>query len=259
MEAIQDITSFDSILFSVYDPVNKGLRTICEKGIAAGKLHEMQQHPASWISLEELFLNDFKIESAYFIPVEKAPEGSERFYLPGNEEYLGTELLDGWQNGDLLFVPLFNANGSPLGVVHTGNPEDGRRPDMSTIQSLELFSMQAALMMESHRYINALSTNLSEVEANQFRMQSSVRTIKQQIPVLLQKQLDHEVLIRRLQQKINWAAIGQGVTQIISSFQDIYSFLPLLADDLLQKLDFQNRSGCRETSHRSPTSVCFRN
>ena len=239
LEAIHDITSFDSIHFSVYDPVNKGLRTICGKGIAQEKLREMQEYPVSWITLEKLFLNDFKIESAYFIPVEKALEGSERFYLPGQEEYLGTELLDGWQKGDLLFVPLFNANGSPLGVVHAGNPKDGRRPDMSTIQSLELFGMQAALMMESHRYINALSTNLSEVEANQFRMQSSVRTIKQQIPVLLRKQMDHEVLIRRLQQKLNWAAIGQEMSHIISYFQDIYSFLPLLADDLLRKLDFQ--------------------
>ena len=239
LEATKEITSFNSILFSVYDPVNKGLRTICEKGVSSEKLQEMQEQPISWVNLEKLFLDNFKIESAYFIPVEKAPEGSDKFSLPGQEDYLGTELLDGWQKGDLLFVPLFNANGSPLGVIHVSNPENGRRPDMSTIQSLELFGMQAALMMESHRYINALSTNLSEVEANQFRMQSSVRTIKQQIPVLLQKQMDHEVVIRRLQQKLNWAVIGQEVVHIIGQFQDVHSFLPVLADELLKRLDFQ--------------------
>ena len=239
LNALSEITAFQRILISVYDPVNKVLRHSNAAGYSEEAWLDLRGDSPAWMNLKKILLPDFQIDSAYFIPAEKEVDGVKEFLLLDDESETDDDYLDSWQAGDLLLMPLVNANGTPLGLINVSKPFDGRRPDMSTIQALELFGMQAALMIEGQRYITALSTNLSEAEANQIKMQNSVRTIKQQVPLLLKQQMDYEIKIRKLDAEKQWVLLGLQANQLLSQTEKIESILPVLADLLIRETDFR--------------------
>ncbi|HEY0168890.1 MAG TPA: EAL domain-containing protein [Jatrophihabitans sp.] len=56
-----------------------------------------------------------------------------------------------WHNEDLLFAPLFDQDGSLLGVLSVDQPASGERPDLEQRTVLELFANQAAVAIAESR------------------------------------------------------------------------------------------------------------
>jgi PAS domain S-box-containing protein len=82
----------------------------------------------------------------------------ESYFIPAS----GTVNAVGWQEGDLLYVPLRSAIGEIVGVMQVDDPDDGRRPKAPTVEALEIFGNQAAFAIENFRLVNAFQ---SEAEA----------------------------------------------------------------------------------------------
>ncbi len=61
-----------------------------------------------------------------------------------------------WDANDLLVVPLYGSDRRLLGLVSVDEPQSGRRPDVSTIEALEIFANQAAFAIENYRLIQRI-------------------------------------------------------------------------------------------------------
>ena len=71
------------------------------------------------------------------------------FWLPDLPVDEGDD--DAWHPEDALFAPLVDATGELLGVLSVDVPRDGRRPGVERRELLEVFSVQAGLVVEQAR------------------------------------------------------------------------------------------------------------
>ncbi|MBW4438184.1 MAG: GAF domain-containing protein [Pleurocapsa minor GSE-CHR-MK-17-07R] len=115
----------------------------------------------------------YRISESFFLPIEKLrywmAEGLDTF----SASYSGQRTLhpssgDDWQDGDLLIVPIRGATGAVLGAMSLDRPADGRRPDRSMIEVLEIFAHQAASTIENNRlYMASLRSAEQEARLNE--------------------------------------------------------------------------------------------
>ena len=225
-QGILATTKFQSVVISIYDPVTRFIRRICEAGLPVDAW-DINNDLKTWSDLQDVLKQDFRISTVYFIPSNKP-------YVPAKQSRISVS-VNAWQEGDLLLAPLYNANGAPLGVIRVGIPLDGLRPDKFSIEPLELFSTQAALMIESFRYINALVTNLSELEAGHGRIQQSVGNVRRQIPQLLKRDFEQTIELQSMRRQMEWAQAVPDIVQEINRQQDIQSLLQSLAEEMLSR------------------------
>lgn len=161
--AIQASTPFNTVLISVYNPENNYLMRTAEAGLQSADMETLRAHPQPWSKLQSILIPDFKIGKSYFIPHKKMP------LLPAEVHTLTVPPLKNvassgnghnsttWHPEDLLMVPLLNAQGEPLGLISVNAPRDNLRPDLATIESLEIFGSQVSLLIESQHKLEHLT------------------------------------------------------------------------------------------------------
>ncbi|MCJ7624932.1 MAG: GAF domain-containing protein, partial [Anaerolineaceae bacterium] len=238
-EGIRDLTQFDAVMFSIYDPVTTNLHKETGVGIPPEVWEEIKDLTQSWLEIKELFKPEYRINRLYYIPGDSQEEIPQDYHLKLLAQAGDENDLDAWSVGDGLFAPLYNAYGTPLGLVNLDNPRNGRKPDRVTIEALELFAMQASLMIEGHRYIHALATNFSELQSRHSQMQLSARNFRTRIPMLLRKDLGQMLTIQQLERQINRIGSGPEIIDAISRQPDIPSLLRVLAHEMLAHFDMQ--------------------
>ncbi len=85
---------------------------------------------------------------------------------------------------DILIVPLIKPDGKPLGLISIDAPRNNLRPDKSTIETLEIFSSQAALAIESQQRITDLQFDVTNLGA---KIRSERTSSSRNIPGLSNK------------------------------------------------------------------------
>ena len=161
--AIQAATPFNCVLISMVAPESQNLHRIAGTGIQPADMEVLRSHPQALSSVLSLLKPEFRIGRSYFIPYEKMPVlpaevhtltvlPLENLTAPGN----GRSNL-AWHPEDMLVVPLLNQAGEPLGLISVDAPRDNLRPDQPTIETLEVFSSQASLIIESQGRLDQLT------------------------------------------------------------------------------------------------------
>jgi transcriptional regulator with GAF, ATPase, and Fis domain len=89
------------------------------------------------------------VDNTVWIPIQ---HGDLKGWV--NERYLQSdqdETTPDWNEDDLFIIPLQGAAGKPIGLISLDSPNDGRRPDLSTVKALEIFANQATTAVENIR------------------------------------------------------------------------------------------------------------
>ncbi len=165
-QGIREATRFSVVLFSVIEPGTSSLRRIAGVGLSPEAWNELSAHTQTWAAVEPLLQPEFKTGGVYYIPADKTPAISETLHTLTVLSDSSEPSPDRWHPDDFLLVPLMASNGDPIGLISLDAPSDGRRPDVTTLEALNLFAAQAAMIVESH-------FRLSEMEA-QLRVQPQV-------------------------------------------------------------------------------------
>ncbi|MFQ3663109.1 MAG: GAF domain-containing protein, partial [Chloroflexaceae bacterium] len=82
-------------------------------------------------------------------------------YLPFNDARGPYE----WQPEDRLCVPLYSTEGSLLGLMFAGDPQDRRRPTPRGVEPLAIFADQAAIAIENHLLLDDARARAEEMAA----------------------------------------------------------------------------------------------
>ncbi len=133
-------------------------------GIAPDYEAYLHQHPLPAYVVQQLFLKEYRISRSYFIPAESPlwlDEKLSSFFVVVDEQdgYSGEASASDqmrldethWASGDLLIVPLMSADNTMLGFLTPDAPLNELRPTSVTMELLELFANQAAVVIEGAR------------------------------------------------------------------------------------------------------------
>ena len=237
---IQLATSFRSVSISIYDAATKLLRRVSQGGISNSTLDHFSERPQPWLLVQTLLLPEYKRGKAYrvssdllFEVVMGGPQ-SPFEVLPSPDP--DSELADG---KEFLLLPLYTADKTPLGLIAMGSPQNGLMPDLPTIKALDLFSIQVSMIIDSNRYITALASSLSDVEASYSRMLQSSTNSQQRISMMLHKEVEQVLINHHLIHELDRISLLPEIIELTNQQQDMGSLLHTVAEAVLLHFNFQ--------------------
>jgi GAF domain-containing protein/nitrogen-specific signal transduction histidine kinase len=234
-EAIQEVTPFQTVIISIYNAGTDSLRRVCAAGVLPNIWEITKDRVRPWEQVREVLKPEYRVGVAYFLPVDRQPLSGDGLALTENE----TEGAGHWDPQDVFLVPLYTAEGSPAGVISVDAPVDGRQPDRPTLEALELFAMLAGLMIEYDGQSNVLQNQINQLGTERESLQLEAGLVRQNLPLMLSKELDQTLAIRTLQNQMTLTRAGLDLTEMISRQPDISTALEAITVELLTRFEFQ--------------------
>ena len=182
----------------------------------------------------------FRLGRSYFIPEAltsaAVPEDVE-IYTPLPQDHRPSE-EQSWHPLDVLIVPLFGSNGEPLGLVSVDAPRNNIRPDRSTIETLEIFSSQAGLIIESQQKIKYLINRLDNIQQELELAQHAATSAQTHLPALLQKDLEQTLVVLSLSQRSRRLNAGLDIVEIVNRQTNQREVWSALCMEILTRMEF---------------------
>jgi len=148
---IREITSFQMVVISQYDPTSGLLKRVFSSGLPESTWQELKGIQQSWKSLQAILKPHYRQGNAFFIPFDGQLETAEGLHtvtpLPLNKN----RMIGRWHAEDMLLVPIMDLDQNPLGLISLDSPKDGNRPGRRVFDGLNLIALQAAYLFLSHR------------------------------------------------------------------------------------------------------------
>lgn len=239
--AIQEATPFQTVLISMVDRDDPTmLRRLVGAGLSSDAWREISSRMQPWHGAEVLMQPEFKVGGVYFIPADRRPMVPEDIHLYTVLPLEEKRELDAWNAKDLLLVPLYDAQDQPLGLVSIDAPRDGRRPDRPTLEAIELFAVQAGLVMDNYRRIHGLQEQAAELQAEKERLVESTVSSRENLPALLHQQLAQSVMIQKLQRRSERVQAGLEMAEEANRQPDPLSAMRQMGQELMSRFDLQS-------------------
>ncbi len=177
---IQEGAGFEVVLISVL--AGDALQRVAGAGIPLTEFEARKDVRIPWEQVDELCQDRFQIGRCYYIPAEykAVREGLDVFSFNEAPDEVGKGL---WHPEDLFFVPLRGSTGRILGVMSVDRPRNGRAPDASVAEVLEIFASQVALAIENNRLVEDLRRQVNTLSL--FNELNRSITTKLDLPLVL--------------------------------------------------------------------------
>ena len=234
---IRDSTPFRVVLMSIVEPDTGLMRRLTAVGIPQDTLNELLSRKQPLSSVQQLIRPEFKISRSYFIPVDKAP------VIPTDLHMVTLDVSttpgaasNAWNADDFLLVPLENAEGQIVGLISLDDPSNGLRPDKATIEAVEVFSAQAALLISNTLRQSELRTRIDSLSSGLQRQQKLLDITQNDLPVLLHKDLEQTISMHNLDRRAQRVRAGLAITESVSRQLDTSSALSALGRETLTQL-----------------------
>jgi PAS domain S-box-containing protein len=154
--AIQESVGFNMVLISTLEGDPPYQRRMAAAGIPIADFERMREVRQPWSLMESVMDDEFRISQSYYIPGERDEVWRDRIDAYGEDADDLAREPGRWHPQDMLLVPLVGPGGDIQGLLSVDQPRDGRVPERSTVESLEIFAAQAALAIENSRMMETL-------------------------------------------------------------------------------------------------------
>ncbi|MCE9645618.1 MAG: GAF domain-containing protein [Chloroflexi bacterium] len=234
---IRDSTPFRVVLISIVEQDSGLLRRVTAVGIPADTLNELLARKQPLSGVQQLMHPEFKISRSYFIPIDQSPVvPSDVHIVTLDVAEAATKSPNSWDPDDTLLVPLENAEGNIIGLISLDDPGNGLRPDKATIESVEVFASQAALLIGTTFRQSDLRTRIDSLSAGLQRQQKLLNLTQNDLPVLLHKDLEQTISLHDLDRRAQRVRAGLAITESVSRQLDASSALSALGRETLTQL-----------------------
>lgn len=237
--AIREATLFQVVLISIYEPETGLLQRVAQVGLAADIWEQMRKVKHPWRSLEQILDPQFRVGSAYFIPAERMPsfpEDLQTFTVLPAIEFEEPEV---WNADDVLIVPLYDSENRPLGTISVDAPQSGKRPDRPTFEALELLAMQATLLIDNHRQIEKLKSQLASTGAVPLMPMEEVGEAGQTITMLLRKDLQQTIALHSASEQLDRVRASLEILAQAGRQGTIQAVLHTVAGEMVNRFHMQ--------------------
>lgn len=236
--AIQASTPFDVVLVSVFDPKRNHLQRVTGAGIPLATMKELRARTQPWASVQRMFSPEFRMGQAYFIPSEQSSAVPTDVHTVVISLSGTVSQVNSWDPQDLLVIPVYSGDNQPLGMISVDAPRDNLRPDRPTIETLEIFASQAALVIETRQKVGALRAQVDKMQGELELAQESARQAQTHLPSLLHKDLEQTLAIQYLSQRSRRINAGLDIAEAVNQQTSHSDVLLYLAQETLARMDF---------------------
>lgn len=146
--AIGKALGFEIVVFALFDPKRKEFTRRAHVGLD-DVWEEMKKKPVSVEEITPFFADEFRVSNSYFVSHTALQQSEHGVFVRHEDEDLNRR-PDDWHENDLLIVPLISAD-ETMGYLSVRNPHDHRVPNVETVQTLEIFALQAVTALRSAR------------------------------------------------------------------------------------------------------------
>ena len=234
---IRESTPFRVVLMSMVETETGMLRRLTAVGIPRETMNELMARKQPLASLQQLMRPEFKISRSYFIPIDLSPVMPSDVHMVTLEVSSSAEKTpNSWDPDDALLIPLENAEGQIVGLISLDDPSNGLRPDQATIESVEVFAAQAALLISNTLRQGELRNRIDSLSAGLQRQQKLIDITQNDLPILLHKDLEQTISLYNLDQRAQRVRAGLAITKSVSRQLDAVSALNALGRETLTQL-----------------------
>ena len=237
-QGIRDSTPFQVVVVSVYEPEGGLLQRVVGIGVSQETLNELFARKQPYSGLLQLMKPEFKISRSFYIPADQTPVLPSNVHYIYAPEYVSKDQpkQNGWDPDDFLLIPLEDAQGNPLGMISLDEPSNGLRPDRATIDSVEVFAAQAALVINNARRYNDLKGRIDSLSSGIQRQQRLLNVTQKDLPILLHKDLEQTISLHNLDRRAQRVRAGLAITESVSRQLNASSALMALGRETLTQL-----------------------
>ncbi len=234
---IRDSTPFRVILVSVVELETGLMRRLTAVGIPQEMLTELLSRKQPLASVQQLMRPEFKISRSYFIPEDQAPVIPSDLHMVTLDVSASVDVSSNtWHANDLLLIPLENSEGQVVGLISLDDPSNGLRPDKATIEAVEVFASQAALLISNTLRQSELRSKIESLSSGLQRQQKLLDITQNDLPVLLHKDLEQTIALHNLDRRAQRVRAGLAITESVSRQLDTSSALSALGRETLTQL-----------------------
>lgn len=234
---IREATPFRVVLVSVLETETNQLRRVTAAGLPPETWNEFSAHKQPLSGIQQLMRPEFKISHSYFIPADQTP------IIPPDVHHLAIDVSksapktsNAWDADDFLLIPLENSDGQIIGLISLDDPSDGLRPDKAAIESIEVFAWQAALLISNVMRQSDLRSRIELLTSAFERQQKLIDMAKDDLPVLLRKDLEQTIALHNLDRRAQRVRAGLAITESVSRQLDAHLALSALGRETLTQL-----------------------
>ncbi|PKN94620.1 MAG: hypothetical protein CVU44_05920 [Chloroflexi bacterium HGW-Chloroflexi-6] len=246
-QTMQRSTQFDVTLISLFDPETGLLQRTAAAGVSEETFSSLQEHQQPWASLTQLLKPEFEHGNLYFIPNDQVPIVSRDLHLVTIMDE-AQEAPNAWHPEDLLLIPVLDKQNNPLALISVDSPRDGKRPDSSVFETLEIFAVQVQAAIMNARRFSDLGREMQNLSIEVQRQKSLVGFSQRNLPVLLNKDLEQTISINYLNQRARHIRAGLNLTESISRQINLTAALHTLGQQILFSFDMSVSLVARETN-----------
>ncbi len=234
---IQEATPFQAVLVSVIEPETMMQRRVTGVGLPLETLQLLKSHQQAWSSVEQLLKPEFKVGQGYFIPYDQRPLVSSDVQIVTVTEGSSSDAPEAWNEEDALLYPITDTEGNPIGLISLDAPRDGLRPSRLTLETIEIFVAQAALIIQSKQRVAAYKAQVERLSTSLERQQQLLAFSQSHLPALLHKDLEQMLSIRQLERRARRIRAGLEITETVNRQADVPSMLMALGREVLTRLE----------------------
>ena len=234
--AICESTPFQAVLISVFEPDTGLLRRAAGIGFSQEVLGELLSRKQPFESVRKLFKPEFRISRSYLIPADKTPVVPADVHMVTLTLNPVAHTENAWNADDFLIIPLEDVQGNPLGLISLDAPNDGLRPDKSTIETIEIFAAQASLVINNTARFSELRNRAETLTSALQRQQRLLSVSQNDLPILMRKDLEQTLSIQNLDRRAQRVRAGLAITESVGRQLDASSALLALGREVLTQL-----------------------
>lgn len=234
---IRDATPFRVVLVSILEAETSQLRRVTSVGISQETWNELSARKQPVASVQQLMRPEFKTSHSYFIPADQTP------VIPPDVHHVTLDVTqpaitssNAWNSEDFLLVPLENSDGQLMGLISLDDPANGLRPDKATIEAVEVFAVQAGLLVNNTLRQTELRSRIESLSSAFARQQKLIDMAKDDLPILLRKDLEQTISLHNLDRRAQRIRAGLAITESVSRQLDSTSALSALGRETLTQL-----------------------
>lgn len=145
-QAIRQALGFERVLFALFDANRNEFTRRAHAGLEE-VWDDMRRKPVAAREITAFFADEFRVSNSYFVSHTVLQQSEHGVFVRHDDVMLRP---DEWHENDLLLVPLMSAD-QMIGYLSVRDPQDRRVPNVETVQTLEIFALQAVTALQSAR------------------------------------------------------------------------------------------------------------
>ncbi len=179
---------FEVALIGTLSATGEHLLPIAQMGLEPTTFGRLSAAPPIWAELEPYLDDRYRLSFSYLVRHEESAPLVEMLGMQRPPDEIDGP--DAWHSGDLILVPLRASSGDVLGLMIVDRPRDRRVPSRETVELLEIFGNQAAVVIENSRLYHSVEERARELSKSLASLERSYEELDKLSQEMIRKDIE---------------------------------------------------------------------